>query len=63
MKQRILLVFLISLSSFTARGAEDPEAEGALTGGGAVGEIVRFREENGQVTRVYVGESYSERVR
>lgn len=35
----------------------------ALTGGGPVGEIVRFREENGLVTRMYVGESYSERVR
>jgi len=34
----------------------------ALSGGGAVGEIVRFREENGQIKRMYVGESYSERV-
>jgi hypothetical protein len=31
-------------------------------GGSAVGEIVRFREANGRVTRMYVGESYSERV-
>lgn len=35
----------------------------ALSGGSAVGEVVRFREDNGQVTRMYVGESYSERVR
>jgi CubicO group peptidase (beta-lactamase class C family) len=35
----------------------------SLTGGSPIGEVVRFREENGQVTRMYVGESYSERVR
>lgn len=35
----------------------------AAAGGGAVGEVVRFREENGRVTRMYVGDSYSDRVR
>jgi D-alanyl-D-alanine carboxypeptidase len=34
----------------------------APTGGGPVGEIVRFAEQNGRVTRIYVGEGYSERV-
>jgi D-alanyl-D-alanine carboxypeptidase len=32
------------------------------TGGGPVGEVVRFVEQNGQVVRMYTGESYSERV-
>jgi hypothetical protein len=32
------------------------------TGGSAVGEIVRFAEENGHVTRIYTGESFSSRV-
>jgi CubicO group peptidase (beta-lactamase class C family) len=35
---------------------------GARTGGGAVGEVVRFVEENGQVVRMYVGDGFSERV-
>jgi CubicO group peptidase (beta-lactamase class C family) len=35
---------------------------GARTGGGAVGEVVRFTEANGRVTRMYVGDGYSERV-
>jgi CubicO group peptidase (beta-lactamase class C family) len=34
----------------------------ALTGGGPVGEIVRFVEENGKVVRMYTGGSYSDRV-
>jgi len=34
----------------------------APTGGGAVGEIVRFVEENGQVVRMITGDSYSDRV-
>jgi len=34
----------------------------ASSGGGPVGEVVRFVEVNGRVTRMYVGESYSERV-
>jgi CubicO group peptidase (beta-lactamase class C family) len=34
----------------------------ALTGGAPVGEIVRFNEENGKVTRMYTGSSYSDRV-
>jgi len=34
----------------------------APTGGGAVGEIVRFVEENGVVTRMITGDSYSDRV-
>ncbi len=34
----------------------------ALTGGGPVGETVRFVEENGKVTRMYTGGSYSDRV-
>jgi len=34
----------------------------APTGGGPVGEIVRFIEENGVVTRMYTGDSYSDRV-
>ena len=35
----------------------------APTGGGVVGEIVRFVEENGQVVRMYTGDSFVERVR
>ena len=35
---------------------------GARTGGGAVGEVIRFVEENGRVTRMYVGDGFSERV-
>jgi hypothetical protein len=35
----------------------------AATGGAAVGETVRFVEENGTVVRMYTGGSYSERVR
>lgn len=35
---------------------------GARTGGGAVGEVVRFVEENGRVVRMYVGDGFSERV-
>ena len=34
----------------------------APAGGGAVGEVVRFAEANGKVTRIYVGDGYSERV-
>jgi CubicO group peptidase (beta-lactamase class C family) len=34
----------------------------ASSGGGPVGETVRFTEENGKVTRMYTGGSYSERV-
>lgn len=34
----------------------------APAGGGPVGETVRFTEENGKVTRMYTGGSYSERV-
>ena len=35
----------------------------APVGGGVVGEIVRFVEENGQVVRMYTGDSYVDRVR
>ena len=35
----------------------------ARTGGGAVGEIVRFIEENGKVVRMITGDSYSVRIR
>ena len=35
----------------------------APTGGGAVGEIVRFEEEGGEVVRMYTGDGYSDRVR
>lgn len=35
----------------------------APTGGGVVGEVVRFVEENGQVTRMYTGDSWIDRVR
>ena len=35
----------------------------APTGGGPVGEVVRFVEENGRVVRMYTGDSYVERVR
>jgi len=35
---------------------------GARTGGGAVGEVVRFAEENGRVVRMYVGDGFSERI-
>ena len=34
----------------------------AASGGGVVGEVVRFVEENGRVVRMFTGESYSERV-
>jgi len=34
----------------------------ARTGGGVVGEVVRFAEENGRVVRMYTGDSFSERV-
>jgi CubicO group peptidase (beta-lactamase class C family) len=33
------------------------------TGGGVVGEVVRFVEENGQVVRMYTGDSWVDRVR
>jgi hypothetical protein len=33
----------------------------ALSGGAPVGEIVRFTEQNGKVTRMYTGSSYSDR--
>jgi hypothetical protein len=35
----------------------------APTGGGPVGETVRFVEEGGRVVRMYVGDSYVDRVR
>ena len=35
----------------------------APTGGGVVGEVVRFVEENGRVTRMYTGDSWMDRVR
>jgi D-alanyl-D-alanine carboxypeptidase len=35
----------------------------APTGGGAVGEVVRFVEENGRVVRLITGDTYSDRVR
>lgn len=35
----------------------------APTGGGVVGEVVRFVEENGEVVRMVTGDSYVERVR
>jgi len=34
----------------------------ALSGGAPIGEIVRFTEKNGKVTRMYIGSSYSDRV-
>ena len=34
----------------------------APTGGGAVGEVVRFEEAGGRITRLYVGDGYFERV-
>ncbi len=34
----------------------------ARTGGGVVGEVVRFVEENGRVVRMYTGDSYAERM-
>lgn len=33
------------------------------SGGGAVGEVVRFVEENGRVVRMYVGDGYTDRVK
>ena len=35
----------------------------APVGGGPVGEVVRFVEENGQVVRMITGDSYVDRVR
>jgi len=34
----------------------------APTGGGVVGEVIRFVEENGKVVRMYTGDSYTDRV-
>ncbi len=34
----------------------------AATGGGEIGEVVRFAEEGGRVTRLYVGDGYFARV-
>ena len=34
----------------------------ATTGGGVVGEVVRFVEENGRVVRMFTGDSYTDRV-
>jgi D-alanyl-D-alanine carboxypeptidase len=34
----------------------------APTGGGAIGEVVRFEEQGGRVTRMYTGDSYADRV-
>jgi CubicO group peptidase (beta-lactamase class C family) len=34
----------------------------AKTGGGVVGEVVRFEERNGRVVRMYTGDSYAERM-
>ena len=34
----------------------------ARTGGGVVGEVVRFTEDNGRVVRMYTGDSYADRV-
>lgn len=34
----------------------------AKTGGGVIGEVVRFDERDGRVTRMYTGDSYAERV-
>jgi D-alanyl-D-alanine carboxypeptidase len=34
----------------------------APTGGGVVGEVVRFEEVNGKVVRMYTGDSHTERV-
>jgi hypothetical protein len=34
----------------------------APTGGGAIGEVVRFVEENGKVTRMITGDSFGVRV-
>ncbi len=47
--------------------ALEPLGEGrfmytARTGGGAVGEVVRFVEENGRVVRMYTGDGYVDRV-
>jgi hypothetical protein len=35
----------------------------APTGGGPVGEVVRFVEENGEVVRMITGDSFADRVR
>lgn len=52
----------------TTRSGSRPIGNGrfrctAPTGGGPVGEIVRFVEENGHVVRMYTGDGYVERVR
>ena len=36
---------------------------GGRTGGGPVGEVLRFVEENGEIVRMITGDSYSARVR
>jgi hypothetical protein len=36
---------------------------GAAAGGGPVGEVVRFVEEGGRVTRMFIGDGFVDRVR
>ena len=45
-----------------ARGDDRLLSTVAPTGGGAVGEVVRFVEENGEVVRMITGDSYADRV-
>ena len=63
---------LVSMNPWSANIGEptylEPIGDGTFrmispTGGGPVGEIVRFEEENGEVVRMVTGDSYSVRVR
>ena len=62
-----LVVFTPNARSIDDSVGLEPIGDGlfrltAPTGGGAVGEVVRFVEENGQVVRMITGDSYADRV-
>lgn len=67
MHQRLVLIDP-TMETLSAEQRLEPLGQGqfrleAPSGGGAVGETVRFVETNGQVTRMYTGDSYRDRVR
>ena len=62
-----LVVMTPNASSIDDSAGLEPIGDGlfrltAPTGGGAVGEVVRFVEENGEVVRMITGDSYADRV-
>ncbi|MGE0555249.1 MAG: serine hydrolase domain-containing protein [Gemmatimonadales bacterium] len=67
LNQRLVLFYPEGRSASNTTGLE-PIGDGlfrmvAPTGGGPVGEVVRFVEENGQVVRMITGDSFVERIR